>query len=176
MAVLRILAKKLNNAGRRLEEAVLSLGIIVLAVFLIANAIGRKMGLLIYFVDELAVFLVILVTFVGLSYAVRKARHVRMAAIYDLVPEKIQKAMMLAISFVTALAMFYMAYLATTYVVQVYTWGQVAPTLRMPYWIGIAIVPVGFFFAGIYYVLTFAKNISIEGAAWSGSEQQSEYE
>ena len=96
MAVTRILAK-LNNIERRFEEATLALGIIVLAIFLIINAIGRKVGLLVYFVDELAVFLVILVTFVGLSYAVRQARHVRMAAIYELVPEKIQKVMMLTI-------------------------------------------------------------------------------
>lgn len=174
MAVPRILTK-LNNAERWFEKATLSLGIIILAIFLIMNAIGRKVGFIIYFVDELAMFLVIIITFIGISYAARVGSHIRMAAIYDIVPGKIQKVMILIISPVTALVMFYMAYIAVTYALQVYSWGQVAPTLRIPYWIGVAIVPVGFFFAGIHYMLTFTKNILVK-EVWLSPEQRSEYE
>lgn len=174
MAVPRILTK-LNTAERKFEEATLSLGIIVLAIFLIINAIARKVGLLIHFVDELSMFLVILVTFIGLSYAVRKARHIRMSLISDLVPAKIQKAIVLIISFVSALLAFYMAYLAIIYVLYTHSMGQVTPTLRIAYWIGIAVVPVGFFLGGIQYVLSFTKNI-LTKEVWISAEQQSEYE
>jgi len=173
-AVLRIFTK-VNNIGRIFEEVTLCGGIIVLAAFLITNVIGRKVGALIYFIDELAMFLVIFITFVGISYGVRKARHIRMAAIFDLVNEKIQKLMVLIISILSALVMFYMAYLAIIYVLYTQSMGQIAPTLRMPYWIGIVIVPLGFFLAGIQYTLMFAKNISRK-EVWVSSEQQSEYE
>ena len=173
MAVLRILAK-LNNIERRLEKVILSLGIIVLAMFLIANAIGRKVGLLLYFVDELATFLVIFITFIAVSHAARRGSHIRMEAVYDFMPKKIQKVMMLTISFGSALVMFWLAYLATSYVLQAYNWGHISHTLRVPYWMVYVVIPLGLFLAGVHYVLTFVKNI-LEKEVWVSFEKLSGY-
>ncbi|GAB6280400.1 MAG: hypothetical protein STSR0007_04710 [Thermovirga sp.] len=169
------LLKMLNKAMRKIEEAVLCFGVGLLALLLIVNAIARKAGTLFHFIDELSMFLVILITFLGLSYAVREASHVRMAAIYDVLPERAQKAMILVISAVSAMVMLYMGYLSVGYVSRMRSLGQIAPTLGMPYWIGIVIVPVGFFLAAVQYMLTFSRNLTTE-EVWVGSEKQSEYE
>jgi TRAP-type C4-dicarboxylate transport system permease small subunit len=169
------LLKRLNSSVRRIEEAVLSIGVVVLAALLIANAIARKTGTLFHFVDELSMFLVIMITFLGVSYAVREASHVRMAALYDLMPEKAQKRLIVLISGVSSVVLLYIAYLSVLYVLRMKSLGQMAPTLGMPYWIGVAIVPVGFFLASIQYGLTVLKNIRSE-EVWVGSEKQSEYE
>lgn len=169
------LLKMLNRSVRKIEETVLSIGVVVLAALLIANAIARKTGTLFHFVDELSMFLVIVITFLGVSYAVREASHVRMAALYDLLPEKAQKTLIIVISGVSSLVLLYISYLSVLYVLRMKGLGQMAPTLGMPYWIGVVIVPVGFFLASIQYGLTVLKNLKT-GDVWVGSEKQSEYE
>lgn len=169
------LLKRLNRIVRRVEETVLSIGITVLAAFLIANAIARKTGMLFHFVDELAMFLVIMITFLGVSYAVREASHVRMAALYDLLPAKAQKTLILVVSGASSILLFYLAYLSVLYVLRMKSLGQMAATLGIPYWIGVVVVPVGFFLASIQYGLTVLKNIKSE-EVWVGSEKASEYE
>jgi len=160
----------------KVEEIILCLGIGILAVVLIVNAIARKSGTSIFFIDELAMLLVIWITFIGLSYAARKGRHIRMAALFDLSSSKIQKSMMYIISAISAITMFYLAYLSYNYVYTIFRWQQMLPALGIPYWIGVIIVPLGFFLAGIHYVMTIIKNIRIRDEVWISPEQKSEYE
>ncbi len=57
-----------------------------LAVLLIANVFARTFSLSIHFAEEISRFLVMLITFTGVSYGVRKARHIRMGAFLDAMP------------------------------------------------------------------------------------------
>lgn len=167
---------KINMVLEKIEEVILSVGVGVLAVILIVNVIARKSGTSIYFIDELAMFLVIWITFIGLSYASRKGRHIRMGAIFDLSSLKVQKFMIYVISTISAVIMFYMTFLSINYVYTTYRWQQMAPALRIPYWIGIVIVPLGFFLAGIHYIRTILQNIRIREEVWISPERKSEYE
>jgi len=160
----------------KIEEVILCIGVGVLAVILIVNVIARKSGTSIYFIDELAMFLVIWITFIGLSYASRKGRHIRMGAIFDLSSLKVQKFMIYVISAISAVTMFYLTYLSFNYVYTTFRWQQMLPALGIPYWIGVVIVPLGFFLAGIHYIMTIFKNIRIREEVWISPEQKSEYE
>ena len=175
MKISKLLAKT-NMVLEKIEEVILCIGVGALAVILIVNVIARKAGASIYFIDEIAMFLVIWITFIGISYASRKARHIRMGAIFDLSPVSVQKIMIFVISTISAVVMFYLAYISVNYVYTTYRWQQVAPALRMPYWIGIVVVPVGFSLAGIHYVRTIVKNIRVKEEVWLSPEQKSEYE
>ncbi|PKP61188.1 C4-dicarboxylate ABC transporter permease [Candidatus Atribacteria bacterium HGW-Atribacteria-1] len=175
MKMSKLLAK-INMVLEKIEEVILCVGVSILAIILIVNVIARKAGTSIYFIDEIAMFLVIWITFIGLSYASRKGRHIRMAAIFDLSSVRVQKMMIFVISAISAMVMFYLTYISVNYVYTTYRWQQVAPALRMPYWIGIAIVPVGFSLAGIHYVRTIVKNIKVKEEVWVSPEQKSEYE
>ena len=166
----------INMVLEKIEEVILCMGVGVLAVILIVNVIARKAGTSIYFIDEIAMFLVIWITFIGVSYASRKARHIRMGAIFDLSPVKVQKIMIFVISIISGMVMFCLAYISVNYVYTSFRWQQVAPALRIPYWIGIVIVPVGFFLAGIHYLRTIMKNIQAKEEVWLSPEQKSEYE
>jgi len=162
--------------SEKIEEIILSLGIIVLTIILIVNVILRKAGGSIYFIDELAMFLVILITFIGLSYATRKATNIHMDAIFDLSPVRVQKIMIFVISIISAVVMFYMTYLSVNYVYYTYRWKMISSAINMPYWIGIIIVPVGLFLSGIHFVRTILKNIQEKEDVWLSSEQKNRYE
>jgi TRAP-type C4-dicarboxylate transport system permease small subunit len=158
-----------------LEVTILCSGIFALAVLLIANVIARTFFKSLYFVEELSEFLVILITFVGVSYAVRKARHIRMGAIFDAMPPRLQKAFIFIISGVSAAVMFLMARVSYDYMMMSRSLLHRTPALRLPYWIFLVIIPLGFFSAGVQYIRTIIKNIK-ETDVWLSPEQQSEYE
>ncbi len=157
------------------EVSVLSLGVFLLAAILIANVIARNFFRSIYYAEEVSMILVIIITFVGVSYAVRKARHIRMGAIFDAFNPKLQKIMLIIIAAYSATVMFLMAYYAYVYMMTIRLTMQVTPSLRIQYWLILIVVVLGFASAGIQYARTILKNI-IEKDVWLSPEQQSEYE
>lgn len=157
------------------EVGVLALGVAALAVLLIANVFARSFFQSIYYADEVSKFLIILVSFVGISYAARHARHIRMGAFLDLMPPTLEKIFIFVISAVNATVMFIMAYYGYVYMAQMRMMGQMTSALQVPYWTFMIIVPIGFASAGIQYVRTIIKNI-VEKDVWLSPEQQSEYE
>lgn len=157
------------------EVTILSLGVAALAILLIANVFARTFFQSIYYADEVSKFLIILVSFVGISYAARKARHIRMGAFLDLMPPKLEKTFIFVISAVNSTVMFIMAYYGYIYMAQMRMMGQMTSALQIPYWTFMIIIPIGFASAGIQYIRTIIKNI-IEKDVWLSPEQQSEYE
>jgi TRAP-type C4-dicarboxylate transport system permease small subunit len=146
-----------------------------LTVLLIANFIAREFFTSIYFAEEISEFLVIFITFVGVSYGVRRARHIRMGAILDMMPKAIEKLLILLISAVSAFVMFFMASASWEYLMHSLHKAHETPALKLPYWIFYVIIPVGFFMAGLQYIRTIIKNLT-EKEIWMSPEQQTEYE
>jgi TRAP-type C4-dicarboxylate transport system permease small subunit len=157
------------------EVSVLAVGVAALAVLLIANVFARTFFQSLYYADEVSKFLIILISFVGVSYAARKARHIRMGAFLDLMPPKLEKGFIFVISAVNAVVMLTMAWYGYQYMNQMRLMGQMTSALQVPYWTFMIIVPVGFVSAAIQYVRTIIKNI-VEKDVWQSPEQQSEYE
>jgi C4-dicarboxylate transporter, DctQ subunit len=157
--VMRILAA-IDNGIARFEAFVLAFGILVMAGNSIANVIGRFVfARSLYFTEELNQFLIVLVTFVGLGYAARKGRHIRMSAVYDQLTDRQRKWMMIFIAAVTAAVMFVLAYYSYVYVARVAKLGKVTPSLQVPLYLTYLWVPLGFVITGIQYVLTVVKNL-----------------
>lgn len=143
----------------KIEEFIMAVGIILMAVNTIANVISRFIfNHSIIFAEELNSTFILLVTFAGMGYAARHGRHIRMSAIYDAMPEKTRKILMTIIVAVTAVFMLILAYYSVQYIYHVYSKGRVMPALGVPVYITYLWVPVGFFITGIQYALTAVKN------------------
>ena len=178
----RILWRRMLKLGHwigqgleRFEIWALCIGVGGLALLLVANVVARTFFKSLYYAEEISEFLVIFTTFVGVSYAVRRARHIRMGAIFDALPYRAQKTMIFVISAVSGGVMFVMAGIAFRYLTHARIQGHLTPALRIPYWLFLVIVPLSFISAGLQYVRTIIKNIS-EHAVWLSPEQQGEYE
>jgi C4-dicarboxylate transporter DctQ subunit len=159
----------------KVEVAMLIGGTVILTVVLTVNIIARTFFSAIYYIDELTQFTVIWTVFGGISYAVRKVRHIRMGAFFDLLPLKVRKVINFLILGGSAIVMLTLGYLSIIYLIKVGRLGQTTPALHVPYWIFIGIAPAGFLAAGLQYVLAFLKNI-VEKDVWMSAEQQIEYE
>ena len=151
----------LIDAGiARLEEVIMALGVILMAVNTIANVISRFVfNHSIVFAEELNSIFILLVTFAGIGYAARHGRHIRMSAIYDHLPSSTRKVLMSFITAVTAVVMLFLAWYAVVYIMGLYAKGRIYPALGIPVYISYVWVPVGFFITGIQYALTCLKNI-----------------
>ncbi len=149
----------LDRVIAKFESWVLAYGVILMAVNSIANVIGRfVIGQSIYFSPELNQFLIVLVTFVGLGYATRQGRHIRMSAFYDQLPDRGRKILMIVIALVTGVIMFVLAYYSYNYVDRLARLGKVTPALQVPLYLTYLWVPVGFVITGIQYFLTVLRN------------------
>ena len=165
------IGKVINGA----EVSILVFCVAALAILLIVNVFARTFFQSIYFAEEVSKFLVMLCTFTGVSYGVRKARHIRMGAFLDLMPDKMEKAFIIVICFVSAVVMAIMTWFSYKYLVNAMDMGHMTPALRVPKWSFYVIIPIGFGMACIQYVRTIIKNFT-EPAAWQSTDQQSEYE
>ena len=144
----------------RFESFALATGVLLMAANTIANVVGRFIFQhSIFFTEELNRIIIILITFAGVGYAARHGRHIRMSAIFDSLPVKTRKVLMIVIAIVTALAMFALCYFAVGYIAKVQSSGRVLPSLQIPVWWIFVWAPVGFFVTGTQYLLTAIKNI-----------------
>jgi C4-dicarboxylate transporter DctQ subunit len=157
------------------EVSILVFCVAALAILLIANVFARTFFQSIYFAEEVSKFLVMLTTFTGVSYGVRKARHIRMGAFLDAMPSKMEKAFIIIICAISALVMGIMAYYSYEYLMNAMNRSHMTPALRVPKWTFYIIIPIGFGLACIQYIRTIVKNLT-ETDPWQSPDQQSEYE
>ncbi len=157
------------------EVTILVFCVASLGVLLITNVFARTFFQSIYFAEEVSKFLVMLTTFTGVSYAVRKARHIRMGAFLDAMPQKMEKVFIIIISIISAFVMGIMTWFSYQYLMNAMDMGHMTPALRVPKWTFYVIIPIGFGLACIQYIRTIIKNFT-EKEPWQSPDQQSEYE
>jgi C4-dicarboxylate transporter DctQ subunit len=146
------------------EAALLAASVLLIAVLTITNVICRAVfGFSLAITDELTQVAIIVLCFTGLSYAAGQGRHIRMTALYDLLPPRPRKALMVVITAVTALLLLVLAGYAVAYVVVVYRLGGISPALQVPFWLLYLVAPVGLLLAGIQYALAAVKNLTAPG-------------
>ena len=167
--------KYIGTAVNGVEVSILVFCVAALGILLIANVFARTFFQSIYFAEEVSKFLVMLTTFTGVSYGVRKARHIRMGAFLDAMPPKMEKAFIIFISLISAIVMGIMTWASYEYLMNAMSKGHMTPALRVPKWTFYIIIPVGFGLACIQYIRTIIKNLT-EKDPWQSPDQQSEYE
>src|SRR5699024_5871831 len=144
----------------KLEKWIITASILVMALLMSSHVVGNllfKRG--IPGTYEVTEMLIVVITFVGVGYAARNARHISMSAIYEQLTGGPRKALLVTICLGTAALMFYFAYLSIDYVTVLQSRGRTSSSLHIPLWIVYLALPVGFILAGIQYVLTAIRNL-----------------
>jgi len=163
-ATVSVSLRRLDRLLERVEQLVLSTGIMALAAVTISNVIARNLfGTSLSFAEEVSGLLVVLITFLGIGYGARHARHIRMSAIYDQFTGRWRKGLMVLSCLGTALLLAILAFYAVRYVGKVHAAGSLTPALRLPlYWVYLW-VPVGLAIGALQYLLAAWRNLTTEG-------------
>lgn len=153
--------EKINQAILKLEDFLLGYIIVFMAILLVLNVFFRSvLNNSLSFAEELGGFLMVVVTFWGISTAARFSKHINMNAIVDNVPKKIRKAMLVIISGFTSLVMFYMTSVFVRYAMDNMKVGRISTALELPMWILQSIVAVGVFLTAVQYLICFIRNLT----------------
>ena len=150
---------QIDQALEKSERFLLILGVWLMAGVSIANVIGRNLNFSLAFAEEAAQILMVLITFIGLGYGVRHARHIRVSAIHDLLPHQARKYLLVFVSLISSALLFALAYFALQYLLNIADSGRVTPALRLPLTWVYALVPLGFVLGGIQYLLAGIRNL-----------------
>lgn len=167
--------RKINNFIKVIEESILIYGIILLSVLTVGNVISRK-----FFnrswasADEISQFVLVMLTFGGIGYATRIARHIRMTAFFDMLSKKWGKLIMVIICIVTSVVLIYLAYYSVQFVLEAKLGERVTPALGAPFYLFIIIVPIGLLLGAVQYILALIKNLTNDDL-WLSFEEKSEY-
>lgn len=156
-----------------IERIIVAGGVLVMAALMSAHVVGGVLfGQGIAGTYEVTEMLIVIITFVGVGYAARNARHISMSAIYDQLSGRLRKALLILICLGTAALMFYFAYKSIDYVVVLQGRGRVSASLHIPMWTIYLALPIGFTLAGIQYVLTIARNLMSDDIYRSFTEKE----
>ncbi|WP_096436663.1 TRAP transporter small permease [Alteribacter populi] len=152
--------KKIDGALIWFEKVILSWSIIIISIMIVGNVISRELtGSSWAFSQEISQMAVVMATFMGISYAARKGRHITMSAVFDTVPKKVKKVLSIVNPLITALVLFVVAYLGYQYMMSIYNTGRTTASLQFPYWIMIMFVPLGLVLGGIQFLRNTWVNI-----------------
>ncbi|SDS58678.1 TRAP-type C4-dicarboxylate transport system, small permease component [Halopseudomonas xinjiangensis] len=163
----------LDRTAEHIEEFILGGSVLFLSGLLIVHVLGRQIfGTGVTGQVELTRMSMVIMTFAGLGYGVRKARHISMSAFYDQLRGKPRKLLLMFIHIVTGALMFYLAWHAWDYVSAIQDRGRRSSALQIPLWIPYMAAPVGFALAGIQYWLTVARNLISKDTYRSFSEKE----
>lgn len=166
----------LDQFAEYIEEGILGLTVLLVAAMLIVHVIGRQLfGTGVTGQVELTQMSMVIITFAGLGYGVRKARHICMSAFYDQLKGLPRKAALVTISILTGTLMFYFCFHAWDYVEAIQSRGRDSSALQIPLWIPYMVAPIGFALAGIQYWLTAIRNL-ISKDIYRSFNDKEEYE
>lgn len=144
----------------KIEEYILSYSIIIISIMVVGNVINRAItGRSWSFSQEISLFAVTVATFMGVSYAARKGRHISMSAFLDIAPFPIRKTLAIIIPAITAILLFVLAGYAFDYFMSLYESGRVTTALQMPAWVMASFVPLGLALGGIQFLRNMWVNI-----------------
>ena len=157
----------------QIEKLILGCTVLFVAGLLVVHVLGRQLfGSGVTGQVELTQISMVVMTFAGLGYAVRRARHICMSAFYDQLKGRPRKALLIAICLLTGALMFYLCWHAWDYVSNMQSRGRTTSALNIPLWIPYLAAPIGFALAGLQYWLTAARNLISEEIYRSFSERE----
>lgn len=174
-ALMRVLGV-IDHALGIVERVIIAGGVLAMAALMSAHVVGNLMfGQGIAGTYEVTEMLIVVITFIGVGYAARNARHISMSAIYDQLSGRWRKALLILICLGTAVLMFYFAYKSIDYVMAIYDRGRTSASLRIPMWTVYLALPVGFILAGVQYVLTAVRNM-VSKSIYRAFNEKEEYD
>ena len=138
--------KRLDRILDKFEEYACFVLLMVMSFAILAQIVNRAfLGRPFPWGEELARYLMIWATFIGISAGVKMGSHIGVEALVALLPERMR--LRFAVGTDVAILSFFvvMTFLSVQLVAGIKETGQLSPALRVPMWYAYMAIPVGFF-------------------------------
>lgn len=145
--------RRLDAALTGAQAGALAAAVLALALVNIAAVVARSLGHSLTFAEEANQALMVAITFLGIGYAARQARHVRMTALLERLGPGPRRIAEWGVALATAALLSGLALLAAAYVGSVRQSGRVSPALGVSLWWVYALAPLGLALGAAGFVL-----------------------
>jgi C4-dicarboxylate transporter, DctQ subunit len=146
---------KINRAFEKFEKAVAIIIITAIVLIVFTGTVSRYiMNEPIFGTDRLATYLMVWLGFIGFQIATSKLRHIEVEFMKSRVSDRIKYIMNIITSFLAAVFLFILAYLAFDYMMMSMEMDDRDIVLNIPIWWIILILPLSFIISGIRYFFT----------------------
>lgn len=140
----------------KLEELLLMISFIFIILLVFIQVISRYVfNVPVGWSAELSRYLLIWITWISASYAIRKREHIRITLLVDKFPSLWKKVNELFVIFIWGVFAFIMAFVGTEVVLSLKLMGQTTSTLGIPMWVVYLIIPLG----GIMMIIRLIQQI-----------------
>lgn len=99
--------------------------------------------------EELARYLMIWATYIGVSMGVRRRAHLGVTAFVDRFPVKAQKPVSIIADLVTLGVFIALLVVSIQFILLTKTTGQTTPAMKIPFYIIYSVLPIGFAFSAV---------------------------
>ena len=131
------------------------IGVVIMAVVIIIDVFLRYVfGKPLLFADDISVYCMIFITFVGAALTLKMKRHIMVDMLYKMLPRRAQVRMDVATTFVGCFIIWLLTWYTTVWVLYTYQSGYTSSgILQTPMWIPMSVIPIGLFFFGLQYIV-----------------------
>ena len=135
------------------------IGVVIMGVIITIDVTLRYFfGKPLLFADDISVYGMIFITFVGAALTLKMKRHIMVDMLYKMLPRRAQVRMDVATTFVGCFIIWLLTWYTTAWVLYTYQSGYTSSgILQTPMWIPMSVVPIGLFFFGLQYIVECVK-------------------
>lgn len=141
--------KLLRAADKHMEEYMMGILLIGIAVIMFIQIIMRTMSMSLAWAEEAARYFYVWSVFLSLGCSIRLKIILRVDLLLQLMPAALQKALNLALEIVNSVLFAYLLYYSISVVNGVKASSQTSPALAIPMYMVYWIVPIGFLLASL---------------------------
>ncbi|PID02497.1 C4-dicarboxylate ABC transporter permease [Sporosarcina sp. P2] len=128
----------------KMEEWLLIISTLFIVVLVFLQVLARYVfNISVGWSAELARYLLIWITWISMSYTIRKNDHIKITFLVDRLPVNVQKIVQVIVILLWSVFAFVMAIVGTQVVQTIKLMGQKTSTLGLPMWVVYLIIPIG---------------------------------
>jgi TRAP-type C4-dicarboxylate transport system permease small subunit len=138
-----------------------AIGIVVMAFMTTIDVCLRYfIGKPLLFADDMNVYAMIFITFVGAALTLKNKRHIMVDMFYNWLPRRAQLWLDVATTFVATGVVWVITWYTIGWVRYSYENGILSPgILQQPLWVPQMVIPIGLFFFGLQYIVECVKAV-----------------
>ena len=137
------------------------LGVVVMTAVVVVDVFLRYFfNKPLLFSDEITIYCMIYITFVGAAFTMKLRRHVNVDLLLIHLPKRCQLWLDVATKLAGTIVIFIITWYTAGWVLSNYRTGYASSgILETPMWIPMLVIPVGMFFWGLQYIVEFCKAV-----------------
>lgn len=151
--------KRIQAIFTRAEEAILAAGLMGSLLVMFLNVVLRKFNIGFTWSEEVVRYLIVWVTFLGISYCIKKDAHIVIDLLVNYLPDRGKRIVLAFVDFISVIFSALLTYMGYSLVVGQMMFSQKTAALQIPFYLVYLVLPIGFTWGAVRFADSFRKRL-----------------